>query len=395
MSQSFALYVAKTVVARWGTEDQPDDVTISILNPKLGLVRTMFRSRGAKVVVADKPLPTALKEEFMHSFGNYIRGRLGARRDASKAAFIDTEEVGNYILAKFTSTIVKSYLYSALRRSTVLLMIDDALKEIPWELMLEAVYTGEIPFQVGRVVISKQSPQNVRPPMRGIRRVKALPIANPSNDPQLAEAGNEVQNIADALRRRLEYFDDPDVLIGEQCQRMRILSALSSGRYGLVHYSGHTRFKGSQSAWRVADGQEITTFMLANAVQMAPPSLVFSSLCESAVGGKAGAIQYEDQVFDLPGAFLQAGVEAYIGTLWPVDATAAWLLTEEFYSPLLTGECTLAECLRQAKWSRKRQEDVTGEVNWLAFVLYGDPHLMAQELFPIMQELGDAGGYRK
>ncbi len=386
MSQSFAAYVAKTVVARRGTEDHPDDVMISILSPKPGIVRTMFRGRGAQVVVADKPLPTALKEEFMRSFGDYIRGRFGAGRNASKAAFINTEELGNYILSQFTSTVVKGYLWNAPRRSTVLLMIDDALKDIPWELMLEAVYAGEIPFQVGRVIISKQAPQNIRPPMRDIRRIKALLIANPSNDPQLAEAESEVQNVAEALRRRPEYFDEPDVLIGEQCQRMRILGALSSGRYSLVHYSGHTRFKGSRSAWQVADGQEITTFMLTSAVQMAPPALVFSSSCESAVGGKAGPIRYEDQAFDLPGAFLQAGVEAYIGTLWPVEATAARLLTEEFYKLLLSGEYSLGECLRLAKWSRKQQEGATGEINWLSFILYGDPHLAPCDLFPIMRE---------
>ena len=46
---------------------------------------------------------------------------------------------------------------------------------------------------------------------------------------------------------------------------------------------------------------------LTNAVQMAPPALVFSSSCESAEASEAKPINFEDQTFDLPSAFLQAG----------------------------------------------------------------------------------------
>jgi CHAT domain-containing protein len=125
---------------------------------------------------------------------------------------------------------------------------------------------------------------------------------------------------------------------------------------------------------------------------MAPPAFVFSSSCESAVAGELQPITYENQSFDLPGAFLQAGVEAYIGTLWQVDATAARLFSEKFYEAFLSGaedgdgEPSLGECLRRAKWALKQQEERNDQINWLSFILYGDPHLHPSDLFPLMRK---------
>ena len=389
MAKSFADYVRQTLVDRWGPGDQPDDVVISILKVEHEWIRTIFRDRRAKVITASKPFPESDKHNFKQELGDYIQARFPTRGDAEPPTpvFDDTEEIGNYILTQFTTNAIKTYLHNAPRRSTVLLMIDEAYADIPWELMLEAVYAGELPFQVGRAIVSEQRPTSIRPLVRGIHKVKTLLIGNPSGDEHLRAAEEEVRHLADAMRRHPEVFSEPDVLIGpEKCQQVRLLNALSSGKYCLVHYSGHTGFEADQSAWLVADGK-ITTHQLTSAVEMAPPALVFSSSCESAVGGEAKPVRYEDQVFDLPGAFLQAGVEAYIGTLWKVDATASRLFSEEFYKAFLSGKHDLGECLRRAKWARKQREEAEGQINWLAFILYGDPHLAPGDLFPAMRRL--------
>jgi CHAT domain-containing protein len=124
--------------------------------------------------------------------------------------------------------------------------------------------------------------------------------------------------------------------------------------------------------------------MLTNAVQMAPPAFVFSSSCWSAASAEELPVSYEDQTFDLPGAFLQAGVEAYVGTLWAVDELAARQLTEKFYEEFLRGEHSLGECLRLAKWDLKQQEEREKKLNWLAFILYGDPTVKPARLFPAL-----------
>jgi CHAT domain-containing protein len=150
-------------------------------------------------------------------------------------------------------------------------------------------------------------------------------------------------------------------------------------------------YDGYRSAWQLKDGERITTKDLTAALQLHPPTLVFSSSCESAQAGEAGPTRYEFQTFDLPSAYLAAGVEAYVGTLWQVEATAAHEFGKAFYDTFLSGK-SLGECLRHAKevcraYERRvlSSEDQHRAVNWLAFVLYGDPHTRPGDLFPAMR----------
>jgi O-acetyl-ADP-ribose deacetylase (regulator of RNase III) len=383
MARSFAIYMAEFfgVGRRREEDDQPRDVVISLLSPEPQVISTLFRGRGARIVTAQKQLLPEIKAEFMDSFGRYISHRLHPDRYPASELFKDLEEVGNYVLTQFATGAIKRYLQNPPQGSTISLVVHDDLKDIPWELMLETAYAGEIPFRVGRSIVSPQQPTNINPPVRGDGRIKALLIGDPTDD--LAEARNEVQNLADRLRRD-DHSEDPDVLIGsEQCQRITLLNALASGKYALIHYSGHSRFDGYQSAWQLKDGKDITTDLLTSALQMTPPAFVFSSSCESAVGGEPQPIQYEDQTFDLPSAFLQAGVEAYIGTLWEVESLAARRFVEIFYGAFLSGEHNLGECLRRAKWACKQQGD---RINWPAFILYGEPHTEPGDLFPALRK---------
>jgi hypothetical protein len=318
----------------------------------------------------------------MRDFDSYIRHALHPARYPDHGEFSSLEAVGEFILDQFTTGRIRGYLKDLPRGSTILLEVDDVLKDIPWELMLEPVYAGEIPVRIGRSVVSQQQPSGMNPPVRGNGRIKALLIGDPTDD--LAEARNEVQNLARLLRDDGRFaVEDEDVLIGSgDCRVLRLLNRLGSGEYGLIHYSGHSVFEDDQSAWVLRDGR-INTFDLTSRLRDGPPALVFSSSCESAEAGEPRPIRYEDQTFDLPGAFLLAGVEAYIGTLWEVESLAARRFAEEFYSVFLSGRHSLGECLRLAKWARKQQGD---RINWPAFILYGDPRIEPGDLFPAMQK---------
>jgi CHAT domain-containing protein len=147
----------------------------------------------------------------------------------------------------------------------------------------------------------------------------------------------------------------------------------------LIHYSGHTSFDGQQSAWHLQDGK-ITTDLLTSALQNAPPAMVFSSSCESGAGAEVQPVAYENQTFDLPTAFLQAGVGAYVGTLWEVGAEGARLFVQGFYNAFLSGQ-SLGRCLQQAKIGIPGNRYRTDR---LAFILYGDPHTEPADLFPAL-----------
>lgn len=383
VSQSFAEQAQIHFQIVKNRDDQPKDVVIGLLSPEPEVVVTLFGRRGARLVSAQKRLTVEFRQKFMESFRNCINNMLHPTQYPDPGEFANLEKVASFIMTYFVTGAIKSYLQNPPKGATVLLTVDEGLKDIPWELMLESAYGGEdIPFRVGRSIVSQQPPHNIKPPVRGEGKIRALLIGDPTGD--LSEAGQEVKDLRINLIRSGRFeVEESDVLIGpDQCKMLTVLSKLNSERYGLIHYSGHTKFDGNQSAWYLPDGK-ITTDMLTSALQNAPPVLVFSSSCESAVGAGLHSIKYEDQTFDLPSAFLQAGVEAYIGTLWEVESTAARLFVREFYKEFLSCEETLGECLRQAKVESKVNRN---RKDWLAFILYGDPHALPGELFPILKK---------
>ncbi len=388
MAKSFATWVKDYYgVGNGGMpDDRPRDVRITLLRPEPEVIRTLFRGNGPRSVLTLKRLVPNIRANGMKYFGQLLSHLLHPTKFEHPGelegvgVLKDLEDVGTFILTGFTTGEIKRYLQNPPQGSTILLEIDDALKDIPWELMLETGYGDEIPFGVGRTIAFQEGADRIKPVVRGNGKIKALLIGDPTDD--LVEARNEVETLNDWLRRD-ERFATPDVLIGsEQCQQLQIYNALSNGTYGLIHYSGHTHFAGDRSAWQLKDGN-VTTDLLTETLQMGPPALVFSSSCQSAVGGEPQPIQYENQTFDLPSAFLQAGVEAYIGTLWEVDSLFARRFVEEFYIKFLSGEHNLGACLRSAKTVSKQRGD---RINWPAFILYGDPHVEPGDLFPAMRK---------
>ena len=271
MAKPFASYVQEFFrpPSSVGFTDEPKNLNISLLWSHPGserssdsicehriaidaepyFLRTMLRSRGARVLTAQKPFSLELKREFMANFDQLTNYRLRPTKPGEPGDFLDLEEVGNYILTQLTTVAIKEHLQELPFGSTIMLTIDDALKDIPWELMLETAYAGEIPFRVGRAVITSQDSNPIRPPIRGPGKIKALLIADPTGN--LSQAIRDVEWLIDTLERD-DRFLKPDVLIGtEDCTRIRLLNHLASGEYGLVHYSGHTHYACERSAWQI------------------------------------------------------------------------------------------------------------------------------------------------
>ena len=69
-------------------------------------------------------------------------------------------------------------------------------------------------------------------------------------------------------------------------------------------------------------------------------------------------------------AFLTAGAAAFVGTLWNVYDRPARQFTQALYASLLEG-ASLAEAVVKAREEARVANDAT----WLAYVVYGNPHL--------------------
>jgi CHAT domain-containing protein len=72
-------------------------------------------------------------------------------------------------------------------------------------------------------------------------------------------------------------------------------------------------------------------------------------------------------------AFLDRGAGAFVGTLWSVGDSPARTFTERLYSELLGGQ-TLAQASIAAREAARQAGDAT----WLAYVVYGHPHLRVE-----------------
>jgi CHAT domain-containing protein len=69
-------------------------------------------------------------------------------------------------------------------------------------------------------------------------------------------------------------------------------------------------------------------------------------------------------------AFLKGGAGVFVGTLWSLGDSPARLFTETLYTSLLDGK-TLSESTTAARHAAQQ----AGGSTWLAYVVYGHPHL--------------------
>ena len=91
--------------------------------------------------------------------------------------------------------------------------------------------------------------------------------------------------------------------------------------------------------------------------------LVFLSACES---GLTHFIQLRNEFLGLPAAFLRAGAEAVICSLWRVDDLASALLADRFYDFYLCGQRPSAALQRASLWLRDvTSDELCADIAWL------------------------------
>jgi O-acetyl-ADP-ribose deacetylase (regulator of RNase III) len=353
-------------------------------------IRTLVRSKGAINYWFEKVIEPDVRSEGLEYFRELVAhlqhpetvktpGEL-----ESVGRLTNLKEVGDFILKRFMTTQIRPYLQNASSGTTITFEVEDLLANIPWELMLMAIAKDATDnrFSTGRILIPEAVVSMARDNVdwqKEAKPIKALLIANPTGDLQIAE--DEVNAIKDTLVRDGRF--QVKILPAAERTKPAIQSELGSGQYGLVHYSGHSYFDGVQSGWLLAGRTPFKISEIMDSLSEKPPAMVFCSSCESATpGDPMPQEKAENQAPDLAQAFIKMGVQAYIGTMWNVEAMMACDLATTFYENLFVDQgakYTLAESLRQAKDCVKQPGN---EVSWAAYTLYGDPTLRITDLFP-------------
>lgn len=221
-------------------------------------------------------------------------------------------------------------------------------EDVAW-LPLELAHEGEAFLAertVSRHLVSRVAGRGTAPG----HHEGPLPMLLAGGDPVALPASEaEVRELVDLLWRRAGPRVGLTLLAGARATRAALRAALPGA--ALVHWCGHTAAAGP--AWDLADGplspEELSGLSLS-------ARLVVLNSC-----GPQGGVAF-------PRAFLLAGAQNVIGSLWDVEDRQARAFASAFYEALCLGK-TLGSALQDARAALRP----AGLIHWLAYQHWGDP----------------------
>jgi len=297
------------------------------------------------------------------------------RGDVSRLAQVcevgSLEEFGQLMYGLFLPPLIQN----ALRELDVALIISTNDCQIPWELLHDGqTFLGlRAPIarrlMVTRWVAGQESTVTSEPTF--------LIISNPLGDlPEADREADELMALLDA--RGIAY----DLLRGPRATYIGVQQALVSGRYEVIHYTGHAFFDDEhpdRSGLHLAGDRNLPASQIEGILRGRP--LVFLNACSSARQGDREANGWQvgytgPQAEGLASAFISGGAAGFLGAQWPIFDAGSRDFAITFYHALLDGAAT-GEALQTAR-SRVRDRRPT-DATWASFIFYGDPSLRIAE----------------
>jgi len=253
----------------------------------------------------------------------------------------------------------------------LILLTDEELISIPWELL----YTGDdflcIKFNLGRVIRTKgkSGPSSYR---SFSTMPKMLIMANPTDDLKSAYLeGVYIKNQFDKRRK--------DISIDFKSTHIDTFFVKKNLRdYDIVHFAGHCEYDKDDpknSGWVLSNGIFNIQDIYALGETLSLPSLVFSNACHSAkFSDDSLGDDYQERAYSLACAFLFSGVRHYIGTIRKIEDPVSLSFAREFYARLISGS-PVGECVRLARLKLIKEYGIT-TIAWTSYLLYGDPNFV-------------------
>ena len=174
----------------------------------------------------------------------------------------------------------------------------------------------------------------------------------------LPAARREVTGLADR-------FEDATVLVGKEATRERFVGELRGAT--VAHVAAH--FEADEDPWETrivlasAAGEAVGGGISAREIAGLDGSSLRLVVLSGCASGREGRPSLEG-TYSMAGAFLAAGADEVIATLWPVDDRTTADLMAELYLRLLDGMET-AEALREAQRAVAAADDT--RTDWAAF----------------------------
>lgn len=270
-----------------------------------------------------------------------------------------------------------------LRKKPHLILVHDfEASRIPWE----AIPIGDTPPALVSGITRRYMAQNLSiAKWLETRRMDAtldlLLVINPTEDLPGAEREGE------RLRATLAKLPlvKTRVIHGRDATKSTLLKEFASGAYDVIHYAGHASFNRDErqrSGLVAAGGETVSGEDLIGLANL--PALVFFNACNSGRmrDGLTPPVEI-DRTLKLKSriesslqahtsfaeAFLRGGVANFVGTLWPVEDTAASEFASVFYQALLVGQSVGQAVLK----SRQALAQLPSK-DWANYIMYGSPN---------------------
>ncbi len=310
------------------------------------------------------------------------------------------EDIGRML---FQLMVPHEFKDAARQLERVVLVVDAATANLPWELMLAGAAGASddaLPMAVRTPVVRQLASTRFRAQVRQALDRSALVIGNPSvegfgaafpdprqpdrnnapadnpDPPPLPGAEAEANAVA-AVLGGLNYRVTQ--AIGADFPASSVLALLYHQPYRLLHISAHGVFDLLHRDGRRRSGVVLSGGLLITAAEIAAmetvPELVYLSCCHLGLvdatvrdGNKLAA--------SIATELIEIGVRCVIVAGWAVDDQQAQLFGETFYRSLLQERQPFGDAVyaaRKAAWG-KRPDDIT----WGAFQAYGDPAWRAE-----------------
>jgi len=278
----------------------------------------------------------------------------------------------------------------------VVLVLDSATANLPWELMLadslvQDARLGEsvgLPLAVQVPVVRQLTSRSFRAQVRYTVARTALVVGNPSvagfadhfrtaanpklEDPRaLAGAEQEALTISAMLSRAMFTVGQ---VIGADFSASDVLAALYKQPYRVLHISAHGIFNMCHADGQLHSGIVLSDGVLITAAEIESmefvPEMVFLNCCH--LGQVDGTVRDGNRLAaSIARELIDIGVRCVVVAGWAVDDALAQFFGERFYENMLNRGMPFGDAVfeaRQAVWG-KNPRDIT----WGAFQAYGDP----------------------
>ncbi len=310
------------------------------------------------------------------------------------------EDIGRML---FQLLVPHEFKDAARQLERVVLVVDAATANLPWELMLAGTVGASddaLPMAVRTPVVRQLASSRFRAEVRQALDRNALVIGNPSvegfgaafpdprqldpthdpadnpDPPPLPGAEAEANAVA-AVLGGLNYTVTS--AIGADYPASSVLGLLYRQPYRLLHISAHGVFDLQHRDGRRRSGVVLSGGLLITAAEIAAmetvPELVYLSCCH--LGQIDATVRDGNKLAaSIATELIEIGVRCVVVAGWAVDDQQAQLFGETFYRALLQQRLAFGDAVyaaRTATWN-KRSDDIT----WGAFQAYGDPAWRAE-----------------